>query len=346
MKIYKIVRIIIPIFFLHLWACQPEEDMIQDESMLETEVDNYLLDAEVMDIQYDHRVAADESLCSAVSFEIPLISWPQTKTGTFTVNNSADYIIASFELDPDMLWDLQQTRLLIEVRETKNTPKKTFIKSKKYVYPVHHEKGTRSFTYKIPLSDLKLTKDKVDKCLLITGIANLDNKNFKRTKFAIAINDPDARSTWKSWLLEYCLSDCSQKIMDVSSIAWMDGIPYEYNTTETGYYEIFASEMENKYVDLLVIDEISGSRIKVGEIEILFWGANSVYDLFIEFQPLEGYDVLDAQIYVGILDPIRGPETYKNPLIFTDQNSLVFKMKVDFTPVYVAIAATIRNETI
>jgi hypothetical protein len=33
--------------------------------------------------------------------EMPLISWPGTETGTFRVNNNMDYLIASFELNPD-----------------------------------------------------------------------------------------------------------------------------------------------------------------------------------------------------------------------------------------------------
>jgi hypothetical protein len=223
------------------------------------------------------------------------------------------------------------------------TPRKTIIKTKKFLFPVHHVKGTHSFAYMIPLSDLKLTKDNVQ-CISVAGIARLDNSNFTLTKFAIAQNNISKRISRKTWLHEYCLSDCSMKRTIDHGIAWMDGIAYQYDDNETGYYEIFASEMENKYVDLFIIDDISGTRETIGKLEILFWGASSEYDLFIEFQPNEGYDILDAQIYVGILDPIRGPETFKDPVTFNNQNSLVFKKKVDFTPVYVAIAATVSSE--
>jgi hypothetical protein len=351
MKIYKIFRIIIPVFFLHLWACQQEEDIINDiihdEDMVETEVENYLFDAEEMNVSINDRIADITQPCTELSLEMPLISWPGTEAGIFRVNNNMEYLIASFELDPEGIWDLKHTQLLIEVQEIKENPKKTIVKTKKFLYPVHHENGTRTFTYMVPLSDLKLTNDQTNKCISVAGIARLYNQSYTRTKFAIGQYNMGKRISRKTWLHEYCLSDCSTTETGfVSGTAWMEGISYTYNDNKTGYYEIFISEMSNKYVDLFVIDDVSGDKTKLGEVEILFWGASSAYDLFIEFQPIKGYDILDAQIYVGILDPIRGPETFKNPVKFTDQHTLVFKKRIDFTPVYVAIAATVCIESI
>ncbi|MBR9998610.1 MAG: hypothetical protein KFF73_06550 [Cyclobacteriaceae bacterium] len=345
MKKHQIVRMIIPVFFLHLLACQTEEDVVMDVTSTEMDVADYLLDAEERIVTFNQRISDNRTNCSATSLEIPLVAWPGLDVGTFTVNNNNDNLVANFEMDPSGEWDLKLTQLLIVVKETRETPKKTFIKTRKYVYPVHHEKGTRSFTYLIPLSDLKLTNDKTDKCISVAGIARLDNGYFRFGKFAIAENTVSGqRHTWKSWLHEYCISDCIQKISIDCGMAWMDGLTYIYNTTETGYYDIFHSEMENKYIGLYVTDIGSGQRIEIGDVEILFWGASSEYDLYIEFRPFEGYDILDAQIYAGILDPSRGPEYFKNSVTFADQNSLVFKMKTDYEPVYLGIAATVCSE--
>ena len=351
MKIFRFVRIIIPVFFLHLWSCQPEEDlipgdMLADENQLVAEVENYLLDAEITELSFNGRIAEDIIPCSDVSLEVPLVAWPGTEVGAFSVNHNSDYLIANFELDPDGEWDLRITQLLIEVKETKVTPKKSFIKTKKYLFPVHHLNGIKKYIYQIPLERLKLQNDMVDKCVSVAGIAHMSKANFRQTKFAIAENTADKRHSWKNWLHEYCISDCQAKTTLVGGIAWMDGIAYPYNSGETGYFEIFASEMENKYVSLFIPDPATGERVEVGKVEILFWGAASKYDLFMEFQPFDGYDITDANIYVGILDPIRGPETFKNPVSYPDQNSLVFKKELDFTPVYVAVAATVCSEKI
>ncbi len=350
MKINQIIRIIIPVLFLNFFACQPDEEMIQDPAVIEQEVENYLMDAEEMSIQFNQRIPGDMTTCSTLSFEVPLVSWPDVEVGTFSVNNSIDYLIVNFELDPTKEWYFQQTQLLVETTELKDNPNKTRIKSKKYVYTVCHEKGTRNFTYQIPLKDLKLTRESVEKCISLTGIARLDNGYFRWGKFAVAENmDMGKRHSWKSWLHEYCLAECIPTVETViidCTTAWMDGLTYQYNTSELGYYDIFPSEMENKFVRLTVTDLASGQKIDVGEVKILFWGSPSEYDLFIEFRPLDGYDVQDAQIYVGILDPMRGPETFKNQITLTDQNSLVFKMKTDYEPIYLAIAATVCAEQV
>lgn len=348
MKINQIIRIIIPVFFLYLFACQPEEENILDMDMTEIEVENYLLDAEEMNIQLNQRIPDDMVTCSTTSFEIPLVSWPNAEVGTFSVNNSTDYLIVNFELDPSEEWYFKQTQLVVETTELNENPNRTRIKSKKYVFPVRHEKGTRSFTYKISFEDLKITLDNVEKCVTLTGIARLDNGNFRWGKFAIAQNmDLGKRHYWKSWLHEYCLAECTPPdpiaLIDCAT-AWMDGIEYQYDMTELGYYDIFPSEMENKFVTLSVTDLASGQKIEVGDVKILFWGSPSEYDLFIEFRPLDGFDIQDAQIYVGILDPMRGPDKFKNLVTFTDQNSLVFKMKTDYDPIYLGIAATVCAE--
>ena len=348
MKINHIIRIIIPVFFLQFFACQPEEDVMPDLSVMEQEVEDYLLDAEEMSIQYNQRIPDDIITCSTTSFEIPLVSWPDVRVGTFTVDNSLDYLIVNFELDPSNEWYFKQTQLLVETSEIKENSNRTRIKAKKYVFPVRHEKGTRTFTYQIPLKDLKLTRENVEKCISVTGIARLDNGYFRLGKFAIAEDmDLGTRHYWKSWLHEYCLSDCTPpattSILDCT-MAWMEGISYQYNGAEQGYYEVFASEMDNKFMPLSVTDPANGEKLSVGEIKILFWGSPSEYDLFIEFRPLDGIDIQDAKIYVGILDPLKGPDSFKNQVTFTDQNSLVFKMKTDYQPIYLAIAAMVCSE--
>jgi len=345
-----IIRIIIPVFFLHFFACQPEEEAIPDLAMIEQEVDNYLLDAEEMGVQFNQRIPDDIVTCSTESYEVPLVSWPDVEVGTFSVNNDPDNLIVYFELDPGNEWYFQLTQLLVETSELKENPNRTRIKSKKYLFTVRHEKGTRNFMYKIPLKDLKLTKDKVEKCISVAGIARLDNGYFKRGKFAIAEDNGLGRKhSWKSWLHEYCLADCSPvatlPVIDCAT-AWMDGIAYQYNVTDLGYYTMLASEMDNKFFPLTVHDSATGQEIVVGEIKILFWGSPGEYDLFIEFRPLDGFDVQDANLYVGILDPLNGPDTFKNKITFTDQNSLVFKMKTDYQPIYVAIAATVCAEKV
>ncbi len=347
MKINQIIRIIIPVFFLNFFACQQEEEAILDMSAIDQEVENYLTDAEEMGVQFNQRIPDDIVTCSTTSFEIPLVSWPDLEVGTFTVNNNEDYLIAYFELDPSNEWYFQQTQLLIETTELKENVNKIRIKSKKYLFTVRHEKGTRNFMYQIPLKDLKLTKESVEKCLNVAGIARLDNGYFKKGKFAIAEDmDLGTRHYYKSWLHEYCLTDCTPEITAVvdCATAWMEGTTYQYSSTEMGYYNVFASEMDNKFVPLSVTDPISGQVINVGEVKILFWGSPGEYDLFIEFRPLDGYDIQDAKIYVGILDPLRGPDTFKNQITFADQSSLVFKMKTDYQPVYLAIAANVCSE--
>jgi hypothetical protein len=348
MDLKYIIRIIIPVLFLNLFACQPEEEAIPDGSAIETEVENYLIDAEEMGVQFNQRIPDDIVTCSTSTFEIPLVSWPHNEIGKFTVDNSLDYLIVYFELDPSNEWYFQQTQLIVEVSENKENPNRFRIKSRKYLFTVRHEKGTRNYMYQIPMEKLKLTKEKVEKCVTLTGIARVDNGYFRWGKFAIAENNEMGnRNYWKSWLHEYCLAECTppatSAIIDCAT-AWMEGISYQFNSSESGYYGVFASEMDNKFVPLSVTDPASGQKINVGEVKILFWGSSDEYDLFIEFMPLDGYDIQDANIYVGILDPLKGPDAYKNRITFTDQNSLVFKMRTDYQPVYLAIAATVCTE--
>ena len=350
MKLKQIIRIIIPVLFLNFFACQQEEDVLPDMSVMEQEVEAYLMDGEEMGMQFNYRISDEIVPCSTTSFEIPLVSWPQVEVGTFSVDNSQDYLIATFELDPSEEWYFQQTQLLVEISELKENPNKIRIKSKKYLFTVKHEKGTHTFMYQIPLKQLKLTKESVEKCVTVAGISRLDNGYFKKGKFAIAEETgPETRHTWKSWLHEYCLADCTPPdatpVIDCAT-AWMEGTSYLYDGTELGYYSVLASEMDNKFVPLSVTDPDTGQKINVGEVKILFWGSTGEYDLFIEFRPLDGYDVQDAKIYVGILDPLNGPDKFKNKITFTDQNSLVFKMKTDFQPIYLAVAATVCTEQI
>jgi len=312
---------------------------------LEQEVENYLLDAEETYIGFNQRIAEDQTTCSAVATEVPLIGWPGVEMGSFLIDNSNDYLIASYELDPSSSWYLKQTRLVVVIREVKETPNKSFIKYKKYVFPVHHDKGTMSYTYQIPLSKLKIDKENVEKCISVAGIATLDNGKYKRGKFAIAENmDSGRNKNWKSWLHEYCLAECTDPVIIGCATAWMEGLEYYFGTTEVGYYNIFTSELANKYVPLSVTDLASGTQIEVGQVEILFWGASGDFDLFIEFQPYDGYDIQDAQIYVGILEPMREPDKFKNLVTFPDQSSLVFKMSTDYQPIYLSIAATVCSE--
>jgi hypothetical protein len=345
MKISAIIRIIIPVFFLYLWACQPDAENILEMDTTEQEVENYLQDAEERFILLNQRIPEDISTCSTTPTEIPLIGWPGVEMGMFSIDNNEEYLIAHFELDPANSWYLKQTKLLVVISELKDTPGRSFTKYKKYLYPVNHEKGTMSFTYQIPFSDLKLDQANIEKCISISGIARLDNGKYKLGKFAIAENrDTGKRHYWKSWLHEYCLAECVSPDIFDCGIAWMEGLEYSYGLGELGLYDIFHSELVNKIVVLSVTDLLSGQKIEVGQVEILFWGASSDYDLFIEFQPYDGYDVQDAKIYVGILEPMREPDNFKNQITFPDQSSLVFKMKTDYEPIYLSIAATVCSE--
>lgn len=348
METKNIIRIIIPVFFLHLFACQMEEEMIKEESLmdkeeLEMEVDSYLFDAEEVNIDPKMRIS-DIASCVSDPLVIPLMIWPGTPTGTFTVYNGEDYLVAEFELDPSEEWDLFHTQLLITTTETKTTPGNTIYKTKKYVFPVHHKKGTRQYIYVIPFSDIRITDENIDRCFKVAGISKLKKDNNPAARFAIAEKEGFKRRSWKSWLHEYCIVDCKNKLEIQSGMAWMDGLAYTYNTVEKGYYEIFTPEMENKYIPLVMLHPDTGEKVEIGKVEIFFWGASSKYDLFVELQPDAGFDIPDAQIYVGILDPIRGPETFKNTVTFTDQSSLVFKKTIDYSPVYVSIAATACTE--
>jgi len=349
MKKCKITRLILPFLLITFLACQNDEDSLMDTDVVEQEVENYLLDAKEKYISFNQRISDNITTCSEVSTEIPLISWPNIQTGTFIVDNNDEYLIADFEMDESADWYLQSTRLLITVKITSQSNNRFYTQYRKYVYPVKHEKGTKNFTYMIPLSDLKLDKTNVENCLMVAGIARINNGNYRYGKFAIAMErDTKGRYFCNRWLHEYCLADCI--LPDTSppligcAAAWVEGIEYTYNFNEVGYYNTYSSEMVNNYPVLFVIDSETGKRIDVGDVEIFFWGASSVYDLLVEFRPYDGYDIQNAQIYVGILDPLRGPETFQNQVTFTDQNSLVFKTKTDFEPIYLSITATVCSE--
>jgi hypothetical protein len=207
-----------------------------------------------------------------------------------------------------------------------------------------------SFTYRIPLSDLKAGYTDNETCIYLAGIARLNNGKYRYGKFAIAQdNNRNGKYFWKSWLHKYCIAECIESVnsdcgtFDCAT-AWMEGTEYFYGETETGFYTSLPSELNNKYAILAVLDPVCGKRIEVGKVEIMFWGASSQYDLFIEFQPYDGYDIQDARIYAGILEPLREPDTFKNHITFADQNTLVFKMKTDYEPVYISITATVCTE--
>jgi hypothetical protein len=208
MRSLAILTRLLPILFILLFACQPEEEKFLDVDPEIQEVENFISDAEDVFLDPSSRLATSETPCGD-PLEIPLMAY-RREIGKISITNTTDHLLVKYATYSGFVFHRTFLVLMIESKNADNSIWK-YTMYKKVMLPVSHEEGIEEYRYEIPFSKLDLNGDE---CITIIGVAKLKEMNSSddyRTIYAIAKDiTTNSQSLLKRYFIEYCLQECEE----------------------------------------------------------------------------------------------------------------------------------------
>jgi len=309
----KLTRLL-PILFILLLACQPEEEQFLENDPDQQEVENFIADAEEMFLDQSARLATDLTPCG-VSLEIPLRIF-HNNIGNVLVNNTMDHLLVEYATYSGFM--LHQTMLVIMIeKQNPGNSKWKYSKYKKIILPVHHKEGTESYMYEIPFSKLDLTGDE---CVTIIAIAKIKKTNSSknhRAIFAVAKQDDNySKSIFKRYFIDYCPQECNDEANPGDGSCEINctygfGIPSvdvtkPFSFTEMGISDWpwgYAYEIKNEMLFRLPIKSMDSETAPVvGQVTVMIEGSIA----YVYFQMNDGYSLSKTNLYLSPEEPVSG----------------------------------------
>jgi hypothetical protein len=198
---------LLPILFILLMACQPEEEKFLEVDPDIQEVENFIADAEEMFLDPSARIATDITPCGD-PIEVPLKAF-HNNVGNLYIVNTEDHLVVEYATNSGYI--LHKTMLVVMIeKQNPGNSKWKYAKYRKIILPVNHNKeDIDKYVYEIPYSKLDLTGNE---CVTIIGISKLkatNNPKNNRSIYALAKqSDNYSKSIFKRYFIEYCLQAC------------------------------------------------------------------------------------------------------------------------------------------
>jgi hypothetical protein len=343
-KLFKLL----PILFILLFACQPEEEQFMESDPDQLEVENLMADAEEIFIDPSARTAEEAIPCGDPK-ELALEAYRIGKVGIVSINNTVDMLQVKYESSEGYSLKLTMLLLMVEKKNT-NNGKGFYSNYRKYVLPVNHGSGTQEYTYEIPYSKLDLMGDE---CIYIITIANLkptgDSKN-NRNIFALARQEnADTKGIFKRYLIDYCMLECVVDVepepepepepvpADICEVkcAYGFGIPSVDVMKSFTFQDLGLTDWPWGYVHEIKQETLFRLPIKmedsetapvVGQVTVMIEG-NYIY---IYYQMNDGYPMSKSKVYLSSEEPTSGkPCEYTYERDYTNPDGSVNPMLTD-----------------
>lgn len=202
----KLTRLL-PIVFILLFACQPEEEPLMVDNTEQEDIENFVQDAENLLLDPSARTADEIIPCNEPQI-IPLRAYRHSDVGNVSVSNSGAHLVVGFETTPE--YSLHKTVLAIIVEnQSPETGSWYFRRYRKMILPVHHDKGITGYTYEVPFEDMGLTGEE---CISLVAFAYLNSGEYSRYNrkiFALAKPEkPEDSGIFSKYFIDYCMEQC------------------------------------------------------------------------------------------------------------------------------------------
>jgi len=315
-----------------VFACQPEGDEILQDDPDRLEIEELISGAEEVSLNISARIAQDIDQCTE-PLEIPLLAYRYKNVGDVIINNSEDFLTATFKTSEDFSLDRTFLVLIIENKDPINNTR-FFSNYRKIILPVEHSIGTMEYTYNVPFADFNLEGGD---CLSIIAFSFLNsgsNSNYYRKTFALAKQENNnSKGIFKRYFIEYCLQECKQVKSDDESCpvicSYGFGIPSvdvsnSYSFEDLGIEDWawgYAHEIKDETLFRLPIKKeyIEGAEI-LGQVTIMI--DNDMAHVY--FQMNDGYRMNKTSLYISNAKPESGiPCDYTYNTEFTNTDGVL-----------------------
>jgi len=205
----KLTRLL-PIVFVLLFACQPEEEPLMVDNTEQEDIENFIQDAENLLLDPSARIAEEIIPCNEGQI-IPLRAYRHSNVGNVSVTNSEEHLMVGFESAPE--YSLHKTVLVLMI-ENQSVDSDTwyFRRYRKLILPVDHEHGLTSYTYEIPFDDLGLTGEECMSMIAFAYLNSGDYSRFSRKIFALAKPEkPEDSGIFSRYFIDYCMQQCIEE---------------------------------------------------------------------------------------------------------------------------------------
>jgi hypothetical protein len=199
---------LLPILFIILFACQPEEEQFMENDPDQLEIENFIADAEEVFLSPSARLMEDIELCGA-PLELSLQHCKYNEVGKAIVSNSEESLLINFEANDGIVLDRTILVLILEKKKL-ITGKYLFDKDKynKVMFSFRHKPNLTEYLYEIPKS--LLGEDTECVSMIAIAMVKEQNSDSKRTMFSFARQESQSdKFKFMTFFNEYCLQDCS-----------------------------------------------------------------------------------------------------------------------------------------
>ncbi len=203
----KLTRLL-PILFIVLFACQPEEEQFMENDPDQLEIENFIADAEEVFLSPSARLMEDIELCGD-PLELSLKHFRYNEVGKATISNSNDLLLINFEANDGMVLD---RTILVLIMEKKNSllGQDLFDKDKysKVMFSFKHEANLSEYLYEIPKS--LLGEDTECVSMIAIAMVREQNSDWRKTMFSFARQEYQSdKFRFRNFFIEYCFQECS-----------------------------------------------------------------------------------------------------------------------------------------
>jgi hypothetical protein len=329
----KLTRLL-PILFIVLFACQPEEEQFMENDPDQLEIENFIADAEEVFLEPSARLMEDIELCGD-PLELSLKHYRYNAVGKAIISNSIESLVINFEANDGMVLD---RTILVLILERKNMimGKDLFNKDKysKVMFSFKHNSDISDYLYEIPKS---LLGEDIE-CVSMIAIAMVKEQNSdrRRTMFAFARQEQNSdKFRFRDFFIEYCLQACSVPEIEPEpepepeacavqctygfAIPSVD-IAKSYSFEDLGIMDWgwgYVHEIKDETLFRLPIkQEDSESASTIGQVTVMI--DNDI--AYVYYQMNDGYPMNKISIYFSHAEPDSGipcnytfERTYTNP---------------------------------
>ena len=306
---------LLTLLLILVFACQPEGDEILQDDPDRLEIEELISGAEEVSLNISARIAQDIDQCTE-PLEIPLLAYRYKNVGDVIINNSEDFLTATFKTSEDFSLDRTFLVLIIENKDPINNTR-FFSNYRKIIIPVEHSIGTMEYTYNIPFADFNLEGGD---CLSIIAFSFLNtgsNSNYYRKTFALAKQqNNNSKGIFRRYFIEYCLQECKQvKPVDDESCpvicSYGFGIPSvdvsnSYSFEDLGITDWawgYAHEINPETLFRLPIkQDDSESAAIIGQVTVMIDNEFA----YVYFQMNDGYPMSKTSLYFSHALPESG----------------------------------------
>ena len=307
---------LLPLLFILLLACQPDEEIFNEFDPDQQEIENFIADGEYRSLDVSSRISEDMEPCSD-PVEYPILYHRKYEVGKAIVWNTDKSFMVHYEIAPGI--ELEKTMLVVVMAKKGNINTKKLFDPKKYnklIYSIPHESDLSDFLYEIPLTEL----DPGTECVSIIAIAKCRYENgplSRRSMYSFARKmTREKKKGFNEFLIEYCMQSCGVDTDPVDppcEVACTSGfgtpsvdVTKSFTFEELGIVDWpwgYVHEINNETLFRLPIKfEDNENAAVVGQVTVMIEGTMA----YVYFQMDEAYPMYKSMLYIGAELPGSG----------------------------------------